>query len=291
VDQVLEAELEHASVLIPPYFYADSPEVADLNVSLAGLTNEVARRAEKRVRPVLAAPRSLLADRDLSERLAKDYVRAGNTTIELRLSPLGGEDDGARKISSALDIVAWFALRGLNVTLGLQGHVGQTALALGLATSYSTGIGFREQFNYPRAISQQRRAAALGGPSFGASAGVFLPEAGVTIQRAIASDLYADKTIRSRLACSVGSCSRSIDGPVNDPRGHFLHARAALVEKTLGYPERWRAAQEQDRLERAIEFREVLNREYLSPEKRLKTRTVRALAGEIQRRIQQSQSA
>lgn len=45
-------------------------------------------------------------------------------------------------------------------------------------------------------------------------------------------------------AGKMGRCASGIDGPLNDPRGHYLHSRANLVEATLGYPERWRPTEE-----------------------------------------------
>ena len=291
MERVLAVQIDCATMLVPPHFYAESIDVLELDVALAGLTAQAARSAKKPVRAVLAARRELLAEQQVSDRIAREYRRAGIESIELRLSPLGGEEDGARKVASALAIVDAFRAAELKVTLGLQGNLGQTALALGLVDSYSVGVGIREHFNFSSSMSQQRRAKSGGKRPFGRSAGVFLPIAGVTVQRAVARELYSDKTIRSRLACTLGRCATNIDGPVNDPRGHYLHARAALVESTLGYPERWRATQERDRLERAIDFRETLNKNYLAPPQELKTRTIRALASEIDRRIEQAKTA
>jgi hypothetical protein len=178
---------------------------------------------------------------------------------------------------------------GLQVVLGLQASVGQTALALGLVHSYSTGVGCREQFNHASTIANYRQTT-MPKKGFAPPAGVYLPSAEITVPRKLAEELYSDTAIRSRLVCTIGSCAADIRGPVKDPRTHYLHSRTALVDETRARPERWRPAQELMRLTKAIEFRENLNRHYLG-EKQLKLRATRALANEIEKRIGRAKTA
>ena len=131
-ERVLTIENEFANVLVPPYFYAESEPLLELNVALAGLGAQLGRQVGKRVRAVVAAPRGLLTDDEVCKRWAREYSQAGVSEVELRLSPLGGEDESHRKISSALRIVEVFKATGLNVILGMQACIGQTALALGV---------------------------------------------------------------------------------------------------------------------------------------------------------------
>ena len=113
----------------------------------------------------------------------------------------------------------------------------------------------------------------------------------MTINRNLAKELYSDTTLRSRLACQLGSCGGAIDGPVQDARGHYLHTRGAMVEEILGSPEPWRAKIEHKQLENALDLRETLNRNYLDGSHRIKTRSVRSLLLEIDERIGETKSA
>lgn len=289
VERVLAAQYDFATVLVPPYFYAGPRPLLELNIALAGLGAQAARAGGKPMRAILAVQRVPIADDQVCADLARGYRQAGVEEIELRLSPLGGEDDGPLKVASGLGIVDAFRAAGLRVSLGTQGNIGQTALALGLIDSSSTGVGVREHFNQSSVLSRQR-TSARGRRHFGAKPGVFLPVAGATVPLDLAKELYSDATIRSRLACRLGHCAKAVDGPVADARRHYLHSRADLVETSLGYPENWRPTQELDRLRRALDFRETLNRNYLSAVQ-LKTRTIRALGGEIEKRIAQARTA
>lgn len=290
VERVLDYQSEAATMLIPPYFYADSSDVVDLNIVLASLGEEKARSSGVGVRPVLAVSRVLLADLDYAKKIAFEYVARGVRGIELRLSPLGDENDGPLKIGSALAIVDVFHRAGLSTVLGLTAVVGQSAFALGLVESYSTGIGYREQTNYVSSLARQRRPAVQGKGGFGPTAGVYLPTAEITISKKLADELYRDTAIRSRLVCNLGNCERDIRGAVVDARPHYLHAKARLAEETLARPVRWRPAQEVSRLTRALEFRENMNRNFLETSP-LKTNAAKALISEIERRIEHAQSA
>ena len=289
VQRVLDHQSVLATTLIPPYFYAETPELVELDLALAGMAVQVARAAKKPLRAVLSAPRSLLSDLGYASHLAIEYQARGVEAIELRLSPLGNENDGPPKIRSALAAIEAFSQTGLQVVLGLQASVGQTALALGLVHSYSTGIGYREQFNHASTVANYRQKATPK-KGFAPASGVYLPSAEITVPRRVAEDLYSDTTIRSRLVCTIGRCAADIRGPVNDPRTHYLHSRTALIDETRSRPERWRPAQELLRLTKAIDFRENLNRNYLA-EKPLKLRATRALASEIEKRIGRAKSA
>jgi hypothetical protein len=138
------------------------------------------------LRAVLMASREYLVKGDTAKRLAACYAAAGIESVDLRLSPLGGEDESVRKVRSALEIVRVFRDGGLQVHLGYQGHLGQTALALGLVEGFSVGVGMREQINHASAIARQahpRDDDELAGVNRGALAGVHLSEAAATIPR------------------------------------------------------------------------------------------------------------
>ncbi|MEX0750063.1 MAG: hypothetical protein WD359_04565 [Dehalococcoidia bacterium] len=196
------------------------------------------------------------------------------------------------------EILEAFKLAGIRVSLGFQGDIGQTALALNVVDAYSTGIGYRERFDHSGVMSRQRRLTGQAKPSGGPTAGVFLPLAEGTVPRRLAQALYSDESIRTRLACDLGGCAKQIDAPVNDPRAHYLHSRASRVEEILRYPPAWRPSHERDRLRTAIEFRERLNAHQLptytrkfKTQEKIGTRTMNALLTQVDRRIDASKSA
>lgn len=215
--------------------------------------------------------------------LAREYYRAGVRDVELRISPLGGEDEGVPKIRTAFTLMHSFTDAGLTVTAGLSGNIGQVALALGHAGHYSVGIGMRERVNHAAAISRQKQPPADGSEDGGGGpiAGIYLPGPALTVSRKIGAAYLADTDIRTRVGCRLGACGSSVNGPANDPRGHYLHARAAEVDRLLAAPAPWRAGIEVDRLTRARDLRLMVTRKHRSDGPDLPVRTINSLLEDI----------
>jgi hypothetical protein len=193
-----------------------------------------------------------------------------------------------RKIRSAFGLLDAFTDAGLTVTLGLSGNIGQTALALGHAEHYSVGIGMRERVDHAGAISRQKQPPKPpsadgeedggGGPT----AGIYLPGPALTVSRRLGAAFLANTDIRTRVGCRLGACGSSVHGPANDPRGHYLHARAHEVDRLLAAPAPWRPGIEVDRLTRARDLRALINARYRSPDaSELRTRTLASLLEDI----------
>lgn len=280
VDRVLAVQVDRASLLTPPHFFVEHDEAVDLNLSL--LRTAIRRQPDAPVRPILAVQRSFIAKPNTAALIAGRYAHEGATRIELWISPVGGEDEGTQKVRSTLETVAAFRNAGLDVVLGRQGALGETALALGVASRFSVGIGLMERFNHKSAMANQRRPAE--GGTMGPQAGVYVPEASVTISRKLARELYSDARIRSLIACRLPCCSRQIEGPVKDPRRHYLTTRAHDVNRISQQPGPWRPNLQRDRLQTALERREVLNKHLPSGAPRVKTRTILALLDELDAR-------
>ena len=119
--------------------------------------------------------------------LAAEYAAAGLDTVEIRLSPFGGDDESLRKIRSAFAFLQTFHERGIHVTLGQSGNIGQTALALGYIDAYSVGIGMLEKVNHSQVVARHRREP--GKDQGGAAAGIYLPRLAATVPTAAAKDL------------------------------------------------------------------------------------------------------
>ncbi len=285
VEMVVESQLECATVVSPPHFFCESAEVLDLNLELIRIASDEYADGLP-IRPVIAAPTGFLSEPELVPGIALELKGMGITAVDLRLSPLGGGHEGRRKIRTTFEILHAFREKGLDVTLGFQGEIGDAAVALGSATSFSTGIGMREQYNYKRVMRVQRNAASSGGAARGAVAGVYLPNAAVTVPRDLAKMLYEDAGIRSRLFCDHEECSGSIGTPARDPRAHYLHCRTKVVQETLARPVAWRPMFERERLERSRELRTIINSHHLPEEKKeLKTRTLEGLIALIDDRV------
>lgn len=284
VERVLEPQLEVATAVTPPHFFVASDDALNLNVALAQLARQ---QFDGPVRPILAAQRTYLDEPGLAKLVAHRYLHEGISAIELRLSPLGDENDGPIKIRSVIQILEGFREAGMQVVLGMQGRFGETALALGLIRGFSAGIGYRERYDHRQMIASQQKEQSSSNGRRGSLAGVYLPGAAATVTRRVGRELYQNPAIRTRLMCRIGDCKSQIDGPAKDPRGHYMHARAAEVVQIVDPPEQWRPQQQRHRLARAIDLRQAVNKHLPSDVHPLKLRGLRTLVRELDRRMQQ----
>jgi hypothetical protein len=221
--------------------------------------------------------------------VAAQYLDAGVTDLEVRISPLGGEDQGPLTIRRTMQVLGEMREAGLQTTLGLSGVIGHVTTALGLTDGFSTGVGLGERYDYKDQIVNQRRRFQQA--TFGQSARVFVADASLSLPPKIASAPYGDPRIRAELGCRIGRCSHSLDGPLRDPRGHYLHARAAAVQHVVSLPPAWRSTSTRDELVRAREFRQRLFRHLPRDVDQPKGRTLDSLIGEIDRMLERVQTA
>lgn len=269
-----------------PHFYVTNERTARLNVDLAERTR-LAVGNDKPTRAVVTL--ATTAINRLGIDLAAEYAGAGIRDIEIRFSPLGGDDEGIRKIRTVFTVLDHFREHGMTVTLGLSGNIGRAALAMGHADAYSVGLGMLEKVNHSQTMSRYRKAPDpdkdQGG---GAPGGIYLPSLGATVSAKAARQLLSHTDIRTRVGCRIGSCRNSVTGPLDDRRAHYLHSRSAEVAEMLSRPKPWRGAMEIDRLTEAISLRERVNEHYLSDDvHKLGTRTLRSLIDEIQHEQQE----
>jgi len=277
IDAVIGWHPGFTTAITPPHFFVGSPGAASLNAVLAADTRS---STDKPVRAVLVLGRSFGVKH--AESIAAQYVHAGISHLELRISPFGGEDQSLNVLRSGFAILDAFRSAGISTTLGGSGNIGQVAVALGHAASFSVGVGVLEHVNHVAAISAQQKP-----PRFdengkrkqrGGGNPVYLPGIAQTLSPKRAAALLGHSDIRLRLGCRLEQCGTSIEGPTKDPRRHYLHARASEMEASLAQPPQWRAHAEIVRLRRALELRELINNKYLrASEDRLKTRTLRSV--------------
>lgn len=127
-------------------------------------------------------------------------------------------------------------------------------------------------------------------PRFGAVAGIYLPGLAATVGRNLGKQLLENTDIRTRIGCRIGTCGSSVFGPAADPRAHYLHSRSTEMHVMLARPPAWRPTIEIDRLQRALELRELVNRSYLpDTAKPFNVRTLRSLIDDIQ--VEQAMTA
>jgi hypothetical protein len=283
IDAVLGATPDVVTIVTPPHFLARDARTSHLDLALAEATR---LSTDKRVRPVLMMKaRFPVAD---AAELAREYAAAGFDEIELRFTPLGGEDDGIPKIRAAFTIADLFRSAGLKVILGRSGNVGQTAYALGHVDGYSMGIGQMEHVNHSADITRQKQPPKLDEEgnkvkSGGAWQGVYIPNLATTLSMKRARTLLGHTDVRTKLLCRIDHCANSLLGPVTDYRSHYLHSRAAEAERLAATPPAWRGKIETDRLQRALELRELVNTKYRAAgEPELKVRTLQSLVDGIE---------
>lgn len=284
VAQVLAGHPAEVTTVAPPHFLVQDDRSANLNVVLAA---DTITSTDKPVRATVLLARRYGAR--AATDLAAQYAQVSIRQVELRVTPLGGDEESLAKIRSVFAIAHAFTVQGMSVTLGLSGNIGQAAVALGHTEHYSVGVGMLEQVNHASAISrqiappkQEVEGEEAQGPR-GALAGVYLPGVAATVSRTAGAALLGHSDIRLRVGCRLHDCGRSVAGPTQDPRAHYLHARAHEMAQSLSQPPRWRATREIDRLRRALELRELINQRYQLPGvPELKTRTLRSLIDDIQ---------
>jgi hypothetical protein len=266
VAHVVKSHPAEVSAVTPPHFLVHDTRSANLNVVLAA---DTLSSTDKPVRATVLLTRRY-GTRAAAD-LAAQYAQVGVRQVELRVTPLGGDAESLVKIKSVFDITDAFTALDLSVTLGLSGNIGQAAVALGHTDHYSVGVGMLERVDHAGTISRQispPKPASKGedgqGPR-GALAGVYLPGVAATVSRTAGAALLGHSDIRLRLGCRLEDCGRTVAGPTQDPRAHYLHARADEMYQVLRQPSRWRATREIDRLRRAVELRELINQRYRLP--------------------------
>ena len=287
VDLTIEKHPALVTHVTAPHFYVTDERTAHLNVDLAERTR-LAVGEDKPTRAVITVSTTALSRLGLD--LAAEYARAGISSVEIRFSPFGGDDEGIRKIRTAFGVLDQFREHDLTVTLGQSGNIGRAALAMGHADAYSVGLGMLEKVNHSQTMARYRKAPDpdkdQGG---GAAGGIYLSRLGATVPAKAARQLLSHTDIRTRVGCRIGSCRNSVTGPLDDRRAHYLHSRSNEVAEMLRRPAPWRGAMEVDRLNEAIGLRERVNAHYLSDDvHKLGTRTLRSLIDEIEHEQQQA---
>lgn len=285
VQRTIEAHPSVVTHVTAPHFYVDGELSARLNIDLAEMTR--LRAAGRAARAVLTISNKVA--KLCAPELAADYVRAGITDLELRLSPFGGEDESLKKIRDGFTAARAFTDAGLRVTLGQSGNLGQVAVALGHVESYSVGIGQLERVDHRAQINRQKQVPKPRDPDKprgGPLTGVYLNGLALTATPRVARAVLGHSDLRTRVGCREGRCGTDVRGPLLDARDHYLHSHDMHMRRLLDQPAEWRATSEMQRLRAALNLRRHINANYLAEERlairALPTRTLESLISDIQ---------
>jgi hypothetical protein len=246
VAKVVEFQVEAgASAIVPPYFYATTPDSPAFGATLHAIGRTVRRlRTDGIALPVIAVLCAQLRGfahragwQAALDRFAAAAIAVGPQAIALHLSPLG---DGSESYAKLLDLlVAGRHLRsfGTPVIAWRQGAYGPAMVAAGL-DGYECGMGIGEQTNVPSYINQ-RKPRPSGTPF--AAQGIYIPALRRSIPPQVARALFDDRRLRGRLICdSLRCCPRGTESMLaSKGRAHAVRARE--LDELAGIPNQsWR---------------------------------------------------
>ena len=282
VIRTIESHPGTATIVTPPWFFIDSERTARLAVDLAELTRLASDRP---VRAVLTISDKLTSS--LVDTIADELARAQVRDVDIRVSPTSAEADSLRKVRRVFAILDAFSSRGFSVNMGMAGNLGQVAVALGHASTFSVGIGQGEHVDQRATLRHQvspqpKRYDEDGKEKRGQWEGIYLPGLAATTSRKIGTALLRHSDIRTRIGCRTEECANSVAGPLVDSRRYYLHARTHEISVLEGRPEKWRAQAELERLQRALSLRQLINQRYWTEKgPGLPTRTLESLLDDI----------
>lgn len=251
VRQLLAFQLDHgASILVPPYFYAKSPEDPWFRVQIAANKKAADYLAGEGIKlpvaPVFAgnlrafgSQRSWAAGVDEFLRsLAKLNVRHVPVALSSSRASQGDTEDrlGAylatiRHMGAAAPVIAW-----------RQGQYGLAAVAAG-AIGYQTGLGTDERCDLAE-FSRTRRPKpppeAGKGPQMPKR--IYLARFGRSVTARVAEILLNSGYLRGALTCADATCCPDgVSSMMSDWRQHAVRSRARELDQLRRMPDTaWR---------------------------------------------------
>lgn len=244
IANVVEFQVDRgATVILPPYFYAERPGSPAFAASVAAIAGTARRMRADGVAlplmPVLCAQLQGFARRPgwqaALDRFAAAAVDVGPQAIGMYLSPLG---DGGESYSKLLDlfvVAQRLAKAGTSLIAWRQGAYGPALVAAGL-NGYECGMGVGEQANARGAINA-RKPKEGSGKSFAAH-GIYIPALRRSVAPNVARTLLSDRRLKGRLVCeSVDCCPRGVDSMLDSQgRRHAVRSRARDLDELGGIP-------------------------------------------------------
>jgi hypothetical protein len=246
--KVVEFQLDKgATTIIPPYFYASSPDEPwfALSLGLIDATAEYLRQNDVQlpVLPVLCAQLQSFGNHHLwaagLDRFTARATGIGASSVALCLSPAGNGGDGYGKVRRLFDAAQHTKATGLRVVAWRQGIYGPGLIAAGL-DGYECGIGTAEQSNITRQQSS-RKPHDDGGHGGGGGAGIFIETLGRSFPRRVGQLLLGNTAMRPKVMCDDEGCCPSVTATLDKPREHAVRSRARILAVITDQPAaRWR---------------------------------------------------
>jgi hypothetical protein len=210
-------------------------------------------------RPMLATAfpgASVLRDRySLFERLDRTF--AGAYVLPLQLDP---KRDSVERLVAYARFLENAQSLGMPVIAGRAGVFGLVLAAFGIS-NFDSGLGERESFSLAR-LSYERKTRPDGSRNGGRQRRVYVWQLRTIVPAQAFEELLAIKGIQGQLMCDMGECRYGgIRYPLENPREHFMHARAwELAELRNAKTTAMRVQLVSDWLRTAAERARLINR-------------------------------
>ncbi len=240
VEQVVTFQLEQgATVVIPPYFYASSPEDPWFTLSLQAIGETTRFMEHNTIRlsmlPILCGRLQSFGNSAKWDQGIDQFVRwaqnNGSTTAAILMSPAGETTDHYGKVRRLFDTALRTQASGLRVFAWRQGIFGPGLVAAGL-DGYECGMGSGEKSDV---AGQQARRRKVRDPNIkqqgGPAPGVFLETLGRSFVPRVAEALFSNTAMRARIICDQETCCAIPADTLNHPRHHAVRSRARLLTK------------------------------------------------------------
>lgn len=249
VAQVVAFEVDHgATAIVPPYFYARSPDDPWFALGLDLLERTASHMARSGVRlpllPLLCAQLQHFGSADTwmagVDRFATTAGSVDAPRVGLCLSPSGAADDTYAKVQRVFSTALRLRAGGTSVIAWDQGVYGPALVAAGL-DGYVTGIGVRERTDVSATLNR-RRPKTSPPRERRVPQTLFLPPLGRSLPLAVARLLVNDRSMLAKLVCDDEyCCSDGVRSMFDHRRQHAVRSRARYLTELDAMPHHdWR---------------------------------------------------
>ena len=240
VEKVVTFQLEQgATVVIPPYFYASSPEDPWFTLSLQAIGETTKFMEHNTIRlsvlPILCGRLQSFGNSATWDQGVDQFVRwaqnNGAVSAAILMSPAGETTDHYGKVRRLFETARRTQASGLRVFAWRQGVYGPGLVAAGLA-GYECGMGSGEKSDVAGQQARRRKprdpnVKQRGGPA----PGVFLETLGRSVVPRVAEALFSNTAMRARIICDQETCCAIPADTLNHPRHHAVRSRARFLTK------------------------------------------------------------
>lgn len=240
IENVVDFQLDKgATVVIPPYFYASSPDDPWFAVSLRAIVETQRYMERNTIRlslfPIFCGRLLTFGNSAVWGQGVDQFVRwsqnSGAISAAILLSPAGETGDHYGKVRRLFDTALRAQASGLQVIAWRQGVYGPGLVAAGLS-GYECGMGSGEKSDVAGQMARRRKPRDSNRkPQGGPAPGVFLETLGRSVVARVADALFANTPMRARIICDHETCCAIPADTLNHPRHHAVRSRARLLAK------------------------------------------------------------